>query len=201
VQDAGSCVIYEHEPGSLLFFRVSSCLGYSRPAKVLHTEKKLKMEVKDQIASVDPEKGPAVSVSQRPQSASPTPIVPSLSENQSSFLNFLMRWNSKIESLSGFEARGIARVLPEDRDPWSRTADAQMFLLFFGANVSINNLTVGLFGPLVFELGFLDASLCAVGGAAAGSLSTAYMATWGAASGCRTMVGFRSSSQHVLVRS
>lgn len=97
-------------------------------------------------------------------------------------------WNTHIESLSGFEARGIARVLPDERQPPSAAAYLQMVLLWFSANITINNLVVGLYGPLLFELGFLDSSLCAVFGAALGAMSTAYMSTWGATSGCRTLV-------------
>lgn len=102
--------------------------------------------------------------------------------------SYLHLWNTRIESLSGFEARGIARVLPDERQPPSASAYLQMVLLWFSANITINNLVVGLYGPLLFELGFLDSSLCAVFGAALGAISTAYMSTWGAASGCRTLV-------------
>ncbi|KAF2477184.1 uncharacterized protein BDR25DRAFT_276918 [Lindgomyces ingoldianus] len=98
------------------------------------------------------------------------------------------RWNARIESLSSFEARGIARVPSDKREATSHVALVQMVLLWFSANITINNLAVGLLGPLLFKLGFLDSSLCAVFGAALGGVSTAYMATWGAASGCRTMV-------------
>jgi hypothetical protein len=102
--------------------------------------------------------------------------------------SWIYAWNTRIESLAGFEARGIARVLPDERQPPSSVAYLQMFLLWFSANITINNLVVGLYGPLLFQLGFLDSSLCAVFGAALGAVSTAYMGTWGAASGCRTMV-------------
>ena len=102
----------------------------------------------------------------------------------------LGQWNTRIESLSGFEARGIARVGPAERQPESRLADLQMLLLWFSANISVNNLTVGLLGPLLFGLGFVDSALCAVFGCALGAVGTAYMSIWGARSGCRTMVGF-----------
>ncbi|KAK4188297.1 putative purine-cytosine transporter [Podospora australis] len=101
---------------------------------------------------------------------------------------FLIKINDFLESLSGFEARGIMRVLPHERDPPSTMADAQVFLLWFGANISVNNLAVALLGPLLFNLGFLDCAMCAVFGAVLGSFSTAYMSIWGPVSGNRTMV-------------
>lgn len=91
-----------------------------------------------------------------------------------------------LERLFGFETRGITRVLPEDRDAPSIAKDIQIALLWFSANISCNNLIVGLYGPLLFELGFLDCAMCAVFGALLGSLSTAYMATWGPKTGNRT---------------
>lgn len=100
----------------------------------------------------------------------------------------LQKWNAKIESLGGLEARGIARVLPEQRHATSRMGYVQMTLIWFSANVSANNLTIAMLGPLVFQLGFFDCALCAVFGVIVGSISTAYMSTWGAQSGNRTMV-------------
>ncbi len=101
----------------------------------------------------------------------------------------IARWNNRIESIAGFEARGITRVQPEERHPASTVAMMQMALLWFSMNIVANNLAVGLLGPLVYELGFTDSALCSVFGAFVGSLSTAYMSTWGAQSGNRTMVG------------
>lgn len=114
---------------------------------------------------------------QQPQNASPFKVP-----------HFLIKINNTLESLSGFEARGITRVLPSERQPPSHLADAQVFLLWFGANISVNNLAVALLGPLVFQLGFTDSAWCAIVGAFLGSCSTAYMSIWGPASGNRTMV-------------
>jgi hypothetical protein len=100
----------------------------------------------------------------------------------------LRQWNTQIESLSAFEQGGITRIPPDQRHAPSLAAYIQMLLLWLSANVSINNLAVGFLGPLLFNLGFLDASLCAVFGAALGAVSTAYMSIWGPQSGCRTMV-------------
>ncbi|KAI5459714.1 permease for cytosine/purines, uracil, thiamine, allantoin-domain-containing protein [Mariannaea sp. PMI_226] len=99
--------------------------------------------------------------------------------------------NERIESLAGIESRGIDRVPTEERQPSSHAADLQVAVLWFSANLSLNNLATGLFGPLIFGLGFLDSALLAVFGTILGAASTAYMATWGPASGNRTMVVLR----------
>lgn len=100
----------------------------------------------------------------------------------------IQRWNAKVESLAGLEARGIARVMPEERHGSSVMGYAQMAILWFSANVTANNLAVGLLGPLVFELGFVDSAMMATFGSFLGSIPTAYMSIWGAQSGNRTMV-------------
>lgn len=105
-------------------------------------------------------------------------------------LPWFKRWNARIEGLAGFEARGLARVHESERHPPSNMSLLQMLLLWFSANLTINNLAVTLTGPLLFGLGFVDCALCAIFGVTLGALSTAYMATWGAVSGNRTMVGF-----------
>jgi hypothetical protein len=105
-----------------------------------------------------------------------------------SYLSTFQRINNRIENLAGLEARGIQRVLPEERQPASSAADLQVALLWFSANLSLNNLATGLFGPMVFGLGFLDSALLAVFGTILGACSTGYMAIWGPQSGNRTMV-------------
>lgn len=103
-------------------------------------------------------------------------------------------WDHWIKSLRGFEARGITRVLPEERHVPSRLDYLQMSILWFSANITANNLAVGLLGPLLFELGFLDSALIVTFACFVGSLSTAYMSIWGAQSGNRTMACIPLSS-------
>ena len=103
----------------------------------------------------------------------------------------LKRWNDKIEGLAGLEARGITRVLPEEKHDISLMRYAQMFLLWFSVNVTVNNLAVGFLGPLVFSLGWVDSVLLTVFGCALGSVGTSYSSTWGAESGNRTLVCLR----------
>lgn len=100
----------------------------------------------------------------------------------------LAKWNTRIEKLAGLEARGITRVSLEERHQDSIMGYAQMAILWFSANVTASNLAVGLLGPLVFSLGFIDSAMMATFGALLGSAATAYMSIWGAQSGNRTMV-------------
>lgn len=100
----------------------------------------------------------------------------------------LARWNAWIENLAGFEARGIVRVPPEERQQGSILGYAQMAMLYFSMNVTANNLAIGLLGPLVFNLGFFDSAMMATFGCLLGSAPTAYMSIWGPRSGNRTMV-------------
>ncbi|KAI4129766.1 MAG: hypothetical protein LQ338_002076 [Usnochroma carphineum] len=100
----------------------------------------------------------------------------------------LSKWNQRIERLSGLEARGITRVLPEERHEASVIGYVQMALLWFSANITANNLAVGMLGPLLFNLGFFDSAMCAVFGIMIGAAATAYTSIWGAQSGNRTMI-------------
>ncbi|KHO00473.1 uncharacterized protein MAM_01251 [Metarhizium album ARSEF 1941] len=91
--------------------------------------------------------------------------------------------HNHIENLAGFEARGVARVLPEERQPPSWSSDVQVAIMCYSANISPNNLAAAMLGPLAFHLGFLDCVMCAVFGALVGSLTTAYMSIWRPQSG------------------
>ena len=99
------------------------------------------------------------------------------------------KWNARIESLAGLEARGIVRVQENERHGLTWFGYLQMCTIWFSANVTANNLAVGLLGPLVYGLGFADSALMACFGSVVGSAITAYMSIWGAQSGNRTMVG------------
>ena len=100
----------------------------------------------------------------------------------------LSRLNERLASLKIFESRGIERVPIEERDD-ARAADyMQMTLMWFSTNITANNMALGMMGPLVYSLGFVDSALCATFGALLGSAGVAYMSTFGPASGNRTMV-------------
>lgn len=86
------------------------------------------------------------------------------------------------------EARGIQRVLPEHRHTTDRLGFLQVALLWFSINFCAINITIGMLGPAVFYLSFLDSALCAVFGMLVGSLPVAYVATFGPRSGNRTMI-------------
>ncbi|KAL8976431.1 MAG: hypothetical protein Q9205_007557, partial [Flavoplaca limonia] len=86
------------------------------------------------------------------------------------------------------EARGISRVQPHEREAPTLAAMTQMAIMWYSANITLNNLAVGFLGPLLFELGFLDSALIVVFACLVGSVGPAYMAIWGPQSGNRTMV-------------
>ncbi|KAL2218931.1 putative nucleoside transporter, partial [Thermoascus aurantiacus ATCC 26904] len=86
------------------------------------------------------------------------------------------------------EARGIQRVDENERIRLSWVSYLQVFLLWSSINLAANNITLGMLGPAVYALSFLDSSLCSVFGAFVGSLVAAWSATWGPVSGNRTMV-------------
>ena len=88
------------------------------------------------------------------------------------------------------EARGIQRVEESERIKLSWFSYVQAFLLWVSINLAANNISLGMLGPAVFELSFLDSALCAVLGAAVGSGVVAWVATWGPVSGNRTMVRY-----------
>lgn len=92
------------------------------------------------------------------------------------------------------EARGIQRVELDERLDLTLENYLQAFILWFSINLAANNVTLGMLGPAVYELSFVDASLCAVFGSVVGSIPVAYMATWGPVSGNRTMVLLRLSA-------
>jgi len=87
-----------------------------------------------------------------------------------------------------FEERGIRRVEPTERHDLRTLGFTQIFILWFSINLAANNITLGMLGPVVFSLSFLDASLCAVLGMLVGCLPVAYQAAMGPRSGNRTMI-------------
>ncbi|KAF2196810.1 hypothetical protein GQ43DRAFT_444791 [Delitschia confertaspora ATCC 74209] len=100
------------------------------------------------------------------------------------------RWKTLERQLVGYnlEARGIQRVEPDERHDLRTLGYRQIATLWFSINLAANNITLGMLGPTVFGLGFLDSSLCAVLGMLVGSLPVAYIAAFGAKSGNRTMI-------------
>lgn len=102
--------------------------------------------------------------------------------------NFFTRLNDRIVGISFLEERGIERVPEDERYTPSLMGYVQMGLLWFSINLTANNIAVGLLGPLVYGLSFLDSALCAVFGGLLGGAGAAYMSTYGPRSGNRTMV-------------
>lgn len=86
------------------------------------------------------------------------------------------------------EARGIQRVEPHERHDLKILGYTQIGMFWFSINLAANNITLGMLGPAVFYLSFLDASLCAVFGMLLGCLPVGYIATLGPPSGNRSMI-------------
>lgn len=105
-------------------------------------------------------------------------------------LNAFQKFNARLESLAGLESRGIERVEPDERQPPSMSNYMQMSLIWLSANMTANNLTLGLLGPLSYDLGFVDSAICAVLGGFVGSVGASTMGIWGATSGNRTLVSY-----------
>ena len=102
------------------------------------------------------------------------------------------RWNEKIESLAGLEARGITRVLPGEKHNGGIRGYVQMFLLWFGINIVVLNIITGLLGPLIFALGWKDCVCIAIFANMLSCCGPAYTSTFGPQSGNRTMVRYTS---------
>ena len=100
----------------------------------------------------------------------------------------LAHWNAKVEGLTGVEARGITRVLPEERQGGGVRGYLQMLVLWFSINLEVLNLLTGLLGPLVFQLGWVDSVCIVIFANALASCAPAYMSTFAPESGNRTMV-------------
>jgi hypothetical protein len=100
-------------------------------------------------------------------------------------------WGLKMEAIWGVEARGITRVMDHEKNVARPLHDyLHMFSLWFSINLQAVNIIIGLLGPLVYGLGWMDCVCIVIFGNALASSGVAYLATFGPASGNRTMVCF-----------
>lgn len=126
--------------------------------------------------------------------ATPRPLANIAQPEQEVIPQAATRWskarelNEKFERFTGLESRGIGRVPTSEREQLTSSSYLQIMLLWISADMTANPVTLAMLGPLVFELSFTDAALCAVGGTLVGCLGPAYTSTWGPRSGNRTMV-------------
>lgn len=105
----------------------------------------------------------------------------------------IARWNAKVEGLAGFEARGITRVLPEEKHDGGIRGYIQMWLLWFSINMAATNIITGLLGPLVFGLGWVDSICIAIFATGLSAAAPSYTSTFGPESGNRTMVSVQAA--------
>lgn len=113
----------------------------------------------------------------------------------------LARWNAKVEGLAGLEARGIARVLPEEKHDGGRLSFLKILALWVGINTVALNIITGFLGPLVFQLGWVDCVCIVIFANALSAGCGAYISTFGPESGNRTMVRERAKSSLTVKRS
>lgn len=138
------------------------------------------------------EKGSKTEVNDRPgASSSDVSIHTGEVEERSSWRNRF--WRSIRSELAVAETRGVARVPPNERQPPSLSRYIQMISLWTSANLTANHVTLGLLGPSVYGLSFLDSALCAFFGVIVGAACTGYISTFGPQSGNRTMIIARYS--------
>jgi Permease for cytosine/purines, uracil, thiamine, allantoin len=104
----------------------------------------------------------------------------------------LAKWSAKVERLAGLEARGITRVLPEEKHYGDTHAYLQMVALWFSINLVATNIITGLLGPLVFQLGWVDCVCIVIFANALSACGASYTSTFGPESGNRTMVRLRA---------
>lgn len=104
-------------------------------------------------------------------------------------------WKSFERQLVAYnlETRGIQRVEVDERQDLRMLGYSQVAIMWFSVNLAANNITLGMLGPAVFALGFVDSCLLSVFGALVGSTVVAYIATFGPKSGNRTMIFSRYS--------
>jgi len=109
-------------------------------------------------------------------------------EESSSTLRGYVKSFERTMAYYNLEARGIQRVTTSERHSIKNLGYAQIGLMWLSINLAANNITLGMLGPTVYYLSFLDASMCAVFGMLIGCLPPAYIATFGPRSGNRSMV-------------
>ena len=100
----------------------------------------------------------------------------------------LVYWNAKVESLAGLEARGISRVLHDEKHAGGIQDYLQMFSLWLSINMYAYNIVTGFLGVLVFSLGWKDCILIVIFANALAACGVSYISTFGPESGNRTMV-------------
>ena len=135
-----------------------------------------------QINRLDTEKGldrQSLSDDRQERQYRPTSRLGRATSALHAFEHTLVKWN--------VELRGVRRVEDDEKQAITWFAYLQVFVLWTSVNLAINNVTLGMLGPAVFELSFQDSAICACLGALVGALPVAWIATYGPACGLRTM--------------
>ncbi|CAG8979006.1 hypothetical protein HYALB_00009908 [Hymenoscyphus albidus] len=94
-----------------------------------------------------------------------------------------------LKGIWSIEARGITRVEnAEKKSPRPLHDYFHMFSLWFSINLGAVNIIIGLLGPLVYGLGWVDCICIIIFGGGLASCSVSYLATFGPESGLRSMI-------------
>jgi NCS1 nucleoside transporter family len=134
-----------------------------------------------------------------PVSPPPSPAISASPDHQDVEMATRQREFGRLKRLGrwmrqcNLEVRGIERVIPADRYSLAELGFVQVGTLWFSVNLTANNIILGMLGPAIYRLSFVDASLCAVLGMSVGVLPVAYISTFGPLTGLRTMVFARFS--------
>ncbi|KAL9624561.1 MAG: hypothetical protein Q9160_001225 [Pyrenula sp. 1 TL-2023] len=160
-----------------------SSLEHSTAQRVLDNDLEKQAELHPVQADVDPKSATDISINpEGTLDAHHIPPTPTVLRGR------LARWNNAVEGLAGFEARGITRVLPSEKHGGGTRSYVSMFALWSSMNLCALNITTGLLGPLVFELGWVDCICIVIFANAISACGAAYTSTFGPESGNRTMV-------------
>lgn len=162
---------------------------HSAAHRVLENDPEKQVELRPVQADVDPKTATDISIN--PEGALPEhdiPPAPTVLKGR------LARWNDAVEGLSGLEKRGIARVSLDEKHGGGTRSYVSMFALWSSMNLCALNITTGLLGPLVFELGWVDCICIVIFANAISACGAAYISTFGPESGNRTMVRIKVQS-------
>ncbi|KAF2091733.1 cytosine-purine permease [Saccharata proteae CBS 121410] len=99
----------------------------------------------------------------------------------------LGRISKKLDSI-GVEARGIERVLPEERSPQGWLS---LTLIWASAGLTLGTFATGVLGPVGFNLTLGQGLGITWGAGALGSFCSAYVAIYGKRNGLRSLVNSR----------
>lgn len=157
----------------------------SDPEKTAQWQAAEKASPDAEVSSTGPNDHPAST-----SAPASTPPPSSFHPNRRHVRGKLSQINARVEGLRAIEARGIARVMPEEKMSSASLRDyLHMFALWFSINLQATNIVIGLLGITLFSLGWVDCVCIIIFAHVLSAAFIAYMSTFGPESGNRAMVG------------